>query len=243
MSIIRRAWLLFWLAAPIHHVPCFAEESFGKFIGAVATRWLDDGRRMELLADFQFVDRSNVAWTAPRGWIIDGASIPQIAWSIAGGPFEGPYRDASVIHDVACDQKARTWEAVHLAFHDAMRARGVGPIRAKLMYAAVYAFGPRWPSETLEVVSEPELSARIENAKLKLGKADQVEISIRDHYLESVGLSGQKERLPTGLKELRIITPAPSSKITAEEFQRLKDQIEREDLSVEQIRQKLRGSN
>jgi hypothetical protein len=85
-------------------------------------------------------------WTAPKGWVTDGASIPRAAWTVAGGPFEGKYRAASVIHDVGCDQRTETWQDVHEVFFLGMMASGVEPWRAKIMYAAVYHFGPRWPS-------------------------------------------------------------------------------------------------
>jgi hypothetical protein len=75
---------------------------------------------------------------------VDGASIPKFAWSIIGGPFEGKYRDASVIHDVACVARSAPWEYVHLVFYYAMLASGVDKTTAKIMYAAVYHFGPRW---------------------------------------------------------------------------------------------------
>ena len=65
-------------------------------------------------------------------------------WSIIGGPFEDKYREASVIHDHYCDEKTDTWQNVHLVFYNGMRAHGVDPLKAKLMYAAVYNFGPRW---------------------------------------------------------------------------------------------------
>ena len=42
-------------------------------------------------------------WTAPKGAKVDGASIPQLFWTPIGGPFEGKYRYASVIHDTECD--------------------------------------------------------------------------------------------------------------------------------------------
>lgn len=61
-----------------------------------------------------------------------------------GGPFEGQYRNASVVHDVACVKKSEKWEDVHRMFYYAMRAGGVSETRAALMYAAVYKFGPRW---------------------------------------------------------------------------------------------------
>lgn len=130
-------------------------QGFGKYVGKVQTEWLDnDDRRMRLLTPFSYVDPKGNTWTAPAGWVIDGASIPVFAWSVVGGPFNGKYRDASVIHDVACDQRTQPWETVHEAFYWAMMASGVEPWRAKVMYAAVYHFGPRWPR--LVTVSVPE---------------------------------------------------------------------------------------
>ena len=104
---------------------------------------------MTLLDDLKFVDPAQDLWIAPKGSIVDGASIPQPFWSIIGGPFEGLYRDASVIHDVACDERKKHWWAVHEVFYFGMRARGVNAIQAKVMYAAVYHFGPRWPFKLL----------------------------------------------------------------------------------------------
>lgn len=115
------------------------------FVGRVVAEWLPDGRKMRLLEDFGYYDDRGLRWDAPKGSIVDGASIPRIAWTPVGGPFEGLYRYASVIHDVACDQKDRPWQAVHEVFYSAMLAAGEDPLRAKVMYGAVYHFGPRWP--------------------------------------------------------------------------------------------------
>lgn len=119
-------------------------QSFGEFLGAIRTEWLQDGRRMRLLSEFQYIDPQGKKWIAPAGSIVDGASIPKAFWSIIGGPFEGKYRAASVIHDVACDEKTQPWESVHEAFYWAMRASGVEALKAKVMFTAVYAAGPRW---------------------------------------------------------------------------------------------------
>ncbi len=121
-----------------------SKDYFGTYSGAVQTEWLSDGRQMKLLNDFIFEDPNGLKWKAPKGSIVDGASIPTFAWSFIGAPFSGEYRDASVIHDIACQQKKRTWEVVHLAFYYAMRASDVNVLQAKIMYAAVYHFGPRW---------------------------------------------------------------------------------------------------
>jgi len=117
---------------------------FGKFEGHVVAAWEDDGRTMRLVEDFAYVDAGGKRWLGAKGCVVNGASIPQAFWTVIGGPFEGMFRNASVVHDVGCDQQKETWEAVHLMFHDACRCGGVSPKKAKLMYWAVYNFGPRW---------------------------------------------------------------------------------------------------
>jgi hypothetical protein len=116
----------------------------GRFEGRVIGEWLDDGRRMRLIEPFAYVDPAGERWEAPSRSIVDGASIPRAFWAIVGGPFEGRYRDASVIHDVACVERKQPWEAVHRTFYEACLCGGVEPWRAKTLYAAVYHFGPRW---------------------------------------------------------------------------------------------------
>jgi hypothetical protein len=100
---------------------------------------------MKLLSDFAYIDPGKGRWSAPTGSEVDGASIPQVFWSFIGGPFEGKYRNASVVHDVACDQRAKPWKDVHKMFYNASRRGGVGLVSAKVMYFAVYHWGPRWP--------------------------------------------------------------------------------------------------
>ena len=118
--------------------------TMGRYVGTIQTSWDTTGRTMTLLAPFEYVDSNDQHWIAPKGSVVDGASIPKFAWSIIGGPFEGLYRDASVIHDIACDEKRRPWNMVHETFYWAMLTSGVDPTKAKIMYAAVYHFGPRW---------------------------------------------------------------------------------------------------
>ncbi len=116
----------------------------GRFEGDVIVKFLEDGRIAELQNDLIFIDPAGVRWGAPKGAQVDGASIPKGFWSLIGGPFEGKYRDASIIHDWFCDQRTRTWQATHRVFYDGMIARGVDPLKAKLMYYAVRWGGPRW---------------------------------------------------------------------------------------------------
>lgn len=136
---------------------------WGHYIGEVKVRFGPGGRKMTLLENFVYVDPRKVAWGAPASSTIDGASIPRAFWTVIGGPFEGKYRDASVIHDVACDQRTKPWKDVHRAFYTAMRCSGVGETKAKIMYYAVYNFGPRWgigPSLNSFFVSEKQPTAK-----------------------------------------------------------------------------------
>ena len=120
-------------------------------MGVVKTEWLDpDARSMRLLENFGYTDPQGKLWIAPADSIIDGASIPQVFWSFMGGPFEGKYRNASVIHDVACDRKIESWKAVHRMFYYACLCGGVAPLKAKVMYWAVYHY-KRWTPQTVYV--------------------------------------------------------------------------------------------
>lgn len=121
-----------------------AEEEYGSFKGELITKAFEDGRRLKLIQPFAFEDATGKLWGVPTNVIVDGASIPKVFWNITGGPFSGKYREASVIHDHYSAEKTDTWQNVHLVFYKGMRANGVNAIKAKLMYAAVYNFGPRW---------------------------------------------------------------------------------------------------
>lgn len=130
------------------HTPSKPSDSdrprYGHFEQPIHTEWHADGRKMVLLRDVVFVDGQGTKWTAPDRATIDGASIPAIFWSFVTGPYEGRHRDASVVHDFECCVKLRPWRKAHRMYFDAMMARGEEEGRAKLMYWAVYWFGPRW---------------------------------------------------------------------------------------------------
>jgi len=119
----------------------------GSFVGPLDLRLDPNGRDATLLAPFGYVDSSGKKWSVPKGVTVNGASIPQVLWSVIGSPWTGQYREGSVVHDYYCDIRTEPWRSVHRAFYTSMLANGVAPIRAKLMYAAVYRFGPRWNFE------------------------------------------------------------------------------------------------
>ena len=121
--------------------------AWGRFEGQVVARWHDDGREMTLVEPFAYLDPRAVRWEAPAGAVVNGASIPRAFWSVIGGPFSGRFRNASVVHDVACVERTRDWQDVHRMFYEACRCGGVAAVTAKTMYYAVYHYGPRWRVE------------------------------------------------------------------------------------------------
>lgn len=127
------------------------EAQWGSFPFSAKSEWLNDGRDMKLLEDFTYIDPNQKVWTAPKNSIVNGASIPRAFWTIVGGPYEGKYRNASIVHDVACELKNERSVDVHRMFYNACRCNGVPEKQAKILYLAVYHFGPSWE---LEVVQE-----------------------------------------------------------------------------------------
>jgi len=117
---------------------------WGFYDGEPVTKWNPDGRTMTLLTELRYTDPKGNVWVAPIGSLVDGASIPRYLWSIMGGPFEGRYRNASVLHDVAYGDKKRPWQDCDRMFYYAMRCSGVSAVEAKTMYYALYRFGNHW---------------------------------------------------------------------------------------------------
>jgi hypothetical protein len=70
-----------------------------------------------------YVDPEKKPWVAGNDLIVDGATIPRIFWSVTGGPLEGRFRNASIVHDEACVRMAEPWEDVHLMVLQCMPLR------------------------------------------------------------------------------------------------------------------------
>lgn len=219
-------------------------QSFGSFVGKVVAEWLDDGRTMKLVEPFAYIDPTGSRWDAPKGWVVDGASIPQVAWSIIGGPFEGPYRNASVIHDVACDQKQRPWRDVHRAFYTAMLAAQVNPITAKVMYGAVYQFGPRWDRQILLAeVPIPAVQSAIAQLRANAVPGEHMEIQVspipRRGCPDGLSCNAPMDLPPNKANifaQFRPVLPNVSAN-PLEEFQRLRSFIESTNPPIDSIEQ------
>lgn len=92
----------------------------------------------------KFTDMAKRVWQADAGDVTDGASIPDWAQGIIGGPWDESYLKAAVLHDHYCGKRNFSWRETHLMFYEALIELGVNSYKAKLMYYAVYAGGPRW---------------------------------------------------------------------------------------------------
>jgi endonuclease G len=111
---------------------------------------------MTLLSELRYTDPTGAVWVAPAGSVVDGASIPRSLWSFMGGPFEGKYRNASVLHDVSYDQKSRPWQVCDEMFYNAMRCSGVSAVEAGTMYYGLRKFGRHWKVPKAEPVKVGE---------------------------------------------------------------------------------------
>jgi len=139
-------------------------HKWGYYSGYPETRWDPDGRSMTLLNELRYTDPDGILWIAPAGSKVDGASIPRSLWSLMGGPFEGKYRNASVLHDVSYEQKKRPWKDCDRMFYNAMRCSGVSALEAKTMYYSLIRFGHHWkfPIKRAKAVKPSELAERAE---------------------------------------------------------------------------------
>lgn len=116
-------------------------SNLGSFSGNPKTEWLIDStgedRNMQLLEEFTYTDPNGKVWVAPKGSVVNGASIPRPLWSTVGSPYTDDYRRASVVHDVACGLPGISRKHVDVMFFYACRAGGCNPLQAKILYAGV----------------------------------------------------------------------------------------------------------
>lgn len=143
LAVARLAFVTGWVGRAKFDVdPVLPVNIYGRFVGAADPAWLDDGRTMRLKHDFTYVDPYQKAWVAPARSVIDGASISRAFWTLVGGPYEGKYRNASIVHDVACVNRTEPSDDVHRMFYFACRCGGVDEVHAKYLYIAVHNWGP-----------------------------------------------------------------------------------------------------
>jgi hypothetical protein len=193
----QRMKFLAWFTATIVLTSCGSDRSnwrigaeqthkWGYYSGFVEARWENDGRQMTLLSELRYIDPKGDVWIAPAGSKVDGASIPRSMWTLMGGPFEGKYRNASVLHDVAYEQHKRPWQDCDRMFYSAMRCSGVSAVEAKTMYYSLYRFGHHWkfPIKRAKKLKPSELAAR-EEAYPRALPADANEIDATRDWIRN----------------------------------------------------------
>jgi len=119
---------------------------WGKFTTRPQVEFLEADRKVRLINEVNYIDPGGTTWTTPKGYVSDGASIPQVFWSLVGGPFSGAHRDAAIIHDWYCETMERSSEDTHRVFYYANRAAGLSEFKAKRLYLAVLVGGRKWGS-------------------------------------------------------------------------------------------------
>jgi len=127
-------------------------NEWGHVTVPIVTEWLDTNghRDMKIMTPSKYVDKRGIPWHVFQGEVINGAGrrwhsklLLLLACRILP-KFVGRYRTASVFHDRYCDVKQRPSWMVHRMFYECMRCKGVGWIQARIMWAAVRVFGPRF---------------------------------------------------------------------------------------------------
>ena len=133
-----------------------AGADFGTYVGLPPhIELLADGRRVRLLKPLCYVQSEGSNWPVPAGVELDGASIPRFAWSLIGGPFEGLYRDASIIHDHYCAVRSRRGAPrTACSRRDALQQRSRSRQRS---CTRLYRFGPRWDEGRDHELGRPAL--------------------------------------------------------------------------------------
>jgi hypothetical protein len=182
-------------------------KHFGEFVSSPKVELQADGRMLRLLENFIYIDPDKKAWVATKDLVVDGASIPRVFWTLTGGPLEGQFRNASIVHDEACNRMTEPWEDVHLMFYNACRCGGVSEYKAKVLYAAVYHFGPRWTSRPVaetRVFTDPDgtqHTVTVQRTVSELVRPEEPDASVRRKLEEFV--SDQNPNLD----ELQAINP------------------------------------
>lgn len=116
----------------------------GRFICPKGTRFQLSKEVLFWSRQFYNPQTNSYVWIAPKGSVIDGASIPRIMWSLVGSPFSGSYKRSAAIHDVECVQRDHPSELIHHLFKEMLDADGVTGWRKSAMATAVILGGPSW---------------------------------------------------------------------------------------------------
>lgn len=245
--------LTLWLAVA---GVCIGQGNWGSFDpqNVDVTFLPPPGHNIKLLIDYKYTDPDGKNWFAPKGTISDGATIPQTFWSVTGGPLDGPYRNAAILHDVACCERTSTWQDVAKMFYNAMRCVDVSEFQAKYMYYAVYHFGPKWtqlnstrPSDCLDTQRQ-RVSALIATQRFQYVLSQPLTVDDKKAVLRPlIGREPREDEVQTlfsqsvksnlNLRNQKAIAESlqNSEKISDAQVHKIADWIQKENPSLETL--------
>ena len=114
------------------------------FFGDLSLAFDSATYQVQTLGDFGFIDSDEASWTVPKGTLTSGSSIPRATWSVVGSPLDSAYTIPIVLHDYYSTLRSHSHQSVNKMFYEALLKVGVGQVKAKILYSAVVAYGPRW---------------------------------------------------------------------------------------------------
>ena len=119
-----------------------------------------------------------------------------------------------------------------------MRLSGINETVAKIIYGAVYWFGPNWPTKITKIVYRlnQESTIKAEIAEYSRSNITHTVKSVK--YSKSLFITSIQKVIPDHFEKVKIefiITPS-KQKINEKDFMQLKKAIHDGDLSLEDIR-------
>ncbi len=192
----------------------------GSYKGQVKVLFIEpkkaDDRNVQLLEPFGYKDSKGVDWDVPAGYVSDGASIPWSLWSFIGGPYDGPYRDAAIIHDYYCEKKLRKWEDTHSMFLEAAIKRGVPEATAQTMYAGILYGGPRWaaPLTKAQIIAQTESKGPVDTGvtKREATKSEKDQFEELKRWIETT--KPTPDQIKKKVEDMRAAKGMPTAPVT-----------------------------
>lgn len=125
-----------------------ANTKWGYFPDFPILKFHRNGKNVTVYEDFSYVRRDGRLITVPAGFFCDGASIPKIAWPIAGSPFTGDNLYPALVHDYLCDLMRKDLcpfasEEVHYMFYLGLKEMGSNEVQARIKWQAVLRFNDK----------------------------------------------------------------------------------------------------
>lgn len=125
-----------------------AAADWGTFEGKPQLEPAPDAGGPTLRENFSYRDPRKKVWTAEKGFVFAGKSLPRAVRDVLGDSC----RDAALVHDAACARPQGAAADTHLMLYEACRACGLPDAKAKLAYVLSLRCGPRWETKKVQEV-------------------------------------------------------------------------------------------